>query len=300
MWRDVAAVHRLDFSVLVLVVCYGWWGASFTAADAAQLVSPPVLLAVVANGLLFLGGLLLNTVADLDTDARHADKGGLTAAARRFGHAAWWSVGEIGAGLAAAVAVTALTGHLLPTLAGAATALAHSAYNLNPVRAKHRGFPGAFVFGAAVGALPFLVSAGAVVPRLPGWAWWLALGLTALSTGRTVWWSVPDVSGDRKAGAATPSVRHGARKATAVACVLMLAGLAAATAGLWRFGVLRTLLALSVHLVVFVVAAAPVVHPQGAPPSFRTMSGRVLVLVAVADLFVLVMPVATLLQASSA
>ncbi|NIH85181.1 hypothetical protein FHX45_002074 [Amycolatopsis granulosa] len=45
-------------------------------------------------------------VRALGTDARHADQGGLTAATRRSGHAAWWSVGEIGAGLAVAVAVT--------------------------------------------------------------------------------------------------------------------------------------------------------------------------------------------------
>jgi 4-hydroxybenzoate polyprenyltransferase len=296
MWRDVAAVHRLDASVLLLAVCIGWWGAFYTAAEPSQLGSVAVWLAAGANVLLFFGGgLALNTCADAQTDARHADKAGLTAAAERVNVRAWCTA-EIVAGFGAAVAVSVMTGHVVVAVAATGTVAAHLAYNLGRLRLKHRGILGAIVFGAATGVLPFAVSAGAVVPRLPGWAWWLGAGLSALSAGRTAWWSVPDERADRDAGADTPSVRYGARGATARACMLMVAGLALAVRVLvGQVGPALAVVALFPHAVVLAIAAAPLVRPGAGFLSWRTMYKRVLRVVTLGDLLVLAVPAITLL-----
>ncbi|WP_308190194.1 UbiA family prenyltransferase [Amycolatopsis sp. GM8] len=289
-------MHRLDLSVAILAICYGWRGACYAVTEPTQLVSAAALLAAIANVLLFLGGgLALNTAADVNTDAQHAGKATLVGAAERT-HVSHWSATEIVVGVAAAIAVTALTGHALPAIAGTVTALSYAAYNLDMLgRLKHKGFVGALVYGAATGGLPFLVSAGAVVSRLPGWAWWLAIGLTTISAGRTAWWSVPDLLGDRKAGAYTPSVRHGAYRTTAVACLFMAVGLAAAAAGLWRFGPIQTTLAMAAHLVVFAIAANPLLRRGAKFPSWRTITMRILPLITLGEVLVLAVPLVTLL-----
>ncbi|ACU95894.1 UbiA prenyltransferase family protein [Saccharomonospora viridis] len=236
--RELAAVHRLEFPFWVNTVCQALWGACFAVAAPTELVAWPVLLAVVANIVLMEAGLVLNAVADLDSDARHPERGRLANAVLKLGGRDGLRLvtAEFVLGGSLAVAVSVWTGHWLVALAAAGTVAAHVLYNVEPMRWKSRGLPGAAVFACGVIALPFVTAHAAVRADLPPEAVLTFGGLTLLATGRVVWWSVPDREADAAAGQRTTSVRHGAVRALALACLLLCAGVFALSWGLWWYG----------------------------------------------------------------
>ncbi|WP_298183293.1 UbiA family prenyltransferase [Saccharomonospora sp.] len=236
--RELVAVHRLEFPFWVNTVCQALWGACFAVATPADLAAWPVLLAIVANVVLMEAGLVLNTVADLDSDARHPERGRLTGAAQRLGRRGGLrlATAEFVLGGSLAIAVSLWTGHWLVAAAAVGTVVAHVLYNVEPMRWKSRGLPGAAVFACGVIALPFVTSYAAVRADLPPEVVLTSAGLTLLAAGRVVWWSVPDRDADAAAGQRTTSVRHGAVRALLLTCLLLCTGLAALVWGLWWYG----------------------------------------------------------------
>jgi 4-hydroxybenzoate polyprenyltransferase len=136
------------------------------------------------------------------------------------------------AGLACATVLAVLTGRwVVPVLAVAAVAL-HVLYNVEPLRLKRRGFAGSAVFGLGLVGMPFLLANFAVAPAVAAPVWPVFAGVTVLAIGRTAWWSVPDRAVDTATGVGTPAVRHGARRALWLACLIMLGGLLLVAMGL--------------------------------------------------------------------
>ncbi|MEY7973054.1 UbiA family prenyltransferase [Saccharomonospora xinjiangensis] len=235
--REFAAVHRLEFPFWLNTLCQALWGVCFAASAPQDVLSWPSMAAVAAAVLLMEATLVLNTVADLDSDARHPERSRLSSAAQRLGRRDGLRLvaGEAAAGLALALAVTVHTGHVGAVVCAAGILLAGVLYNVAPARLKSRGLAGAVVFACGAVALPSLLTGAALRP-LPSAATALVLtGLTMLAAGRVVWWSVPDRDADAAAGQRTTSVRRGAVGALRAACLLSFAGLAALVWGLWSF-----------------------------------------------------------------
>ncbi|OQO89882.1 4-hydroxybenzoate polyprenyltransferase [Saccharomonospora piscinae] len=236
--RDLAAVHRLEFPFWLNTLCQALFGACFAVTAPAGMLAVGPVLVVVANVVLMEAGLVLNSVADLDSDARHAERGTLASATRRLGRRAGLrlATAEFALGFALAVAASVHTGHWLCAVAAAGTVAAHVLYNVEPVRLKTRGLPGAAVFAAGVVALPCLTAHAAVSPTVGTAPALVYAGLTLLAAGRVVWWSVPDRAADAAAGQRTTSVRHGAVRALGLALPVLVAGLTCLTWGLWWYG----------------------------------------------------------------
>ncbi|WP_052583874.1 UbiA family prenyltransferase, partial [Saccharomonospora iraqiensis] len=209
--RDLITVHRLEFPFGINTACQAVWGACFTVAGPGGLLAPAVVAAVVATLAVLLGGLVLNTAVDLDSDRRHAERGGLAGAARRLGRTAGLRLAcaEFALGLVLASAVSVWTGRWLVAGAVAAAVVTQVLYNVDPVRLKARGQAGPVVFSSGVIALPFLATYAAVDGVPPVELWPVFGGLTVLAVGRVVWWSVPDVDADAAAGLRTTGVRRG-------------------------------------------------------------------------------------------
>jgi 4-hydroxybenzoate polyprenyltransferase len=242
-WRDIRAVHRLEFPFPVNYLCYATWGACFAAGDVARLRDPAVLAVIGANLLLMLSGLAFNTVVDAHTDERHREKRRLARAARRFGtdRLARWAAAEVAVGLLLACLAAVWAARLLLAVTAVAIVVAHLLYNAEPVRLKRHGLAGVAVFCVGGLVLPFLLSYWAVRPDVDATSWLLVAGLGTQSVGRMTSWSVPDRGPDSATGLRTPSVRHGVTGALVHSTVLLLAGLALTGVALWwRFGPLWT------------------------------------------------------------
>lgn len=238
-WRDIVVIHRLEFPFPVSYLAQASWGACLAVTSAGQLLDAPALLAIVANLLLVTAGLALNTAVDVRTDSRHQDKHYLASAVTRFGRdrALRWATTEMAGALALAILVTSWTGHWLVAGSAIVIVVLHLLYNVEPVRVKRRGFLGVAVFGLSVVTMPCLLSYGAIRSTVDGSVWLIAVGLGVMAAGRTVWWSVPDRAADIATGMATPTVRHGAVRALASACLIMAAGMVLLGWGLWwRYG----------------------------------------------------------------
>lgn len=295
--RELAAVHRLEFPFWLNTLCQALWGACFAAAAPVELSTWPVPAAVAAAVLLVEAGLVLNTVADLDSDARHPERSRLSSAAARLGRRAGLRlvVAEAAAGLALALAVSVHTGRITVALAAVGVLLAHVLYNVEPVRLKSRGLPGAVAFACGVVALPSLLTHAAVRSGLP-WPTTLVLaGLTVLAAARVVWWSVPDRDADAAAGQRTTSVRRGSVGALRVACVLLTLGLAALAWGLWWLGgPIATVVGAAGHAV-FVGSAVVLTHrvSAGEPVSSTWLRRTVMPVVLAADVAIVAVALAT-------
>lgn len=224
--RDLYRVHRLEFPFPVAYVCHALWGACYAATEPGQLARTPVVLAVVANLIPLVAQNVLNAAMDIPADARTPGKSGIARAASRLGRSRL--IGIASAEMALALLLAAWVAvHLGRPLVAAGVAvgiLVEYLYNLDPVRLKKRGLANPVSLGAHFSALPFLSTANAVRPDLPGFLWPLTFGLWLLLIGRTLWWSLPDAPADRAAGLAPPAVRYGSSRA------LLLAGAATATA----------------------------------------------------------------------
>jgi lycopene elongase/hydratase (dihydrobisanhydrobacterioruberin-forming) len=246
--RDVLVLHRLEFPFPVNYLCYAVWGACYAVSDARQMVQAPVLLAIMANLVLLVAGLSLNVAVDIPTDERNRDKSYLAGAALRFGRERLigWSTAEMSVGLALAASISWWTGRPLPVLAAAGIIALHLSYNLEPVRLKRRGHSGPVAIGLSAVAGPFLLSYGTVRADFAAAVGPIFVGLGVLATGRTLWWSVPDVAGDTATGMITPTVRFGAAHALTGSYVIIVTGLGLLGWGLWlRGGLVPALLAVA-------------------------------------------------------
>jgi 4-hydroxybenzoate polyprenyltransferase len=237
--RDAVTVHRLEFPYPINYLCYAGWGACFAAGAPGRLLDADALAAVLANLLLIVAGLALNTAADVRTDARHRDRGHLAGAALRLGRdrVVRWAGLELIVALALAGLVAARSERPLVAVAAALVIVLQMLYNTEPVRLKRRGLPGVAAFCVAVIVLPFLLSYWAVRPDLDPPVRLIVAGLAALAIGRMTLWSIPDLAADASTGMGTPSVRHGPGRTLALALAVMIAGLALTGWGLWwRYG----------------------------------------------------------------
>lgn len=243
-WRDIRAVHRLEFPFPLNYVCYASLGACLAAGDLAELAEPAVLAAVAANLLLIVAGLPLNTAADVDTDQRHPEKRYLARAARRLGtrRLVRWAAVELAVGSALAGLAALWAGRPLLFAAAVAIVVLQVLYNVEPVRLKRRGLAGVVAFCVGTVVLPFPLSHWALRPDVDAASWLLVAGLGILSVGRMTTWSVPDRAADLATGLDTPSARYGPTGALARSVALLIVGLVLAGWALWwLFGVLWAL-----------------------------------------------------------
>lgn len=291
--RDLIRVHRLEFPFPAAYVCHALWGACYAATSPQQLLRAPVLLAVLANLIPLVAQNVLNAAVDIPIDARTPGKSGIARAAIRLGRTRLVGIATAEMSLAL-LAATAVAVHLHRPLVAAGVAagiLIEYLYNLEPVRLKKRGLANPVSLGAHFSALPFLSTANAVRPDLPGYLWPLAFGLWFLLIGRTLWWSIPDASADRASGLTPPAVRYGAERAllmasasTAVALVLLAWGLA------WALNPVAALIgiaAASLFLLSKLRLTATILHSLHE----RHMRHRALLPVLVADVLLVVLPI---------
>ncbi|HET9142824.1 UbiA family prenyltransferase [Actinophytocola sp.] len=234
--RDLAAIHRLEFPFSVNYLCYATWGAAVAAGDPARLADPAVPAAVIANLLLIVAALALNTAADTRTDTRHPERSAVAAALRRVGRrrVIGLATAELAVALLLAGAVAAGTGRPMILAAAVLAVVLQVLYNLDPVRLKRRGLPGVVAFCAAVFVLPFLLAHWAVRPGVDPASWPVAGGLGILAVARMTLWSVPDRAADTAAGLGTPAARHGPAGAAALSLTAFVTGLTLTGWGLWR------------------------------------------------------------------
>ncbi|MGH3828995.1 MAG: UbiA family prenyltransferase [Pseudonocardiaceae bacterium] len=249
-WRDVVRVHRLEHPFPINYLCYAVMGACYGVRDAHQLFAAPVLLAVIANIFSFVGVNPLNALVDIPTDALTQGKDDVAHAALRLGrhHAIGWTVAETTFALAAAITAALWLGRALIAVGVGLSIALCLLYNLEPVRLKRRGLANPIAIALAMGPLQSLVSYSAVRADLTASAWLVFIGLGTLLTGRCLWWTLPDETGDQAAGMTTPTVRYGASRTILIACNTTVLGLGLLGWGLWwRYGPLWALLGVAIN-----------------------------------------------------
>ena len=239
MYRDVPAIHRLEFPFPINYLCYASMGAFFAVGDAGQLLDLAVLAAIVVNLLLIVASLALNTAVDIRTDERHHERSHLASAARRFGRcrAIRWAATEMVVALLLAGLVSVWSDRHLIVAVAAMIVVLQVLYNVDPVRLKRRGLVGVTAFCAAAFVLPFLLSYWAVRPEVDPPIWLIVGGLWIVAIGRMTLWSIPDLTADAVTGMQTPSVRYGQLGAVALSFATIISGLILTGWGLWgRYG----------------------------------------------------------------
>jgi 4-hydroxybenzoate polyprenyltransferase len=291
--HDVVVIHRLQFPLPINYVCYAGWGCLFADPTVAHLLDPAVLLAIAANLILIVAPLALNVAVDMATDQRHADKGYLATSAARFGRfrALDWAAAEMIVALAAVLAIGVLRGRWWPLVTAGAIVFAHLLYNIEPARLKRRGLVGSVVFGLASVGLPCLLGYTAVVSVVPASVWLIVVGAAVLSTGRTVWWAIPDHAADTATGMGTPTVRYGQAAALALACGILLTGLGLLGWGLWwRYGA-WSLLGVAAHAAFLGLALNQLRWTRlGTPPRAKAMLRRTLPVATLGEVLIAVVP----------
>ncbi|GHF67329.1 4-hydroxybenzoate polyprenyltransferase [Amycolatopsis bartoniae] len=292
-WRDIVVLHRLQFPLPVNYVCYSIWGCLFAGSGLGGLVSPPAVLAIAANLLLIVAPLALNVAVDMSTDTRHTEKGYLAGAAGRFGRARAlnWACGELVGALTLLLVLGVGWGRWWPLTVASAIIGAQLLYNLEPARLKRRGLAGSAAFGIASMGLPVLLAYVAVRAEVPPWTWLIVAGASVLSTGRTVWWALPDHAADTATGMNTPAVRYGPARALALACGLVALGLLTLGWGLWAAYGPWCLLGLAAH-VVFLALALSQLPPtlRGEAPRAGPMLKRTLPVATLGEVLIAVIP----------
>lgn len=237
--RDVAVIHRLEFPFSLNYLCYASWGACFAVAGGTRPSDVVTATAAVANLLLIVAPLALNTAVDVGTDEHHDERAHLAAAARRLGtgRVIRWAAAEMVVALLLAGVVAAWSMRPAVVAVAAGIVVLQVLYNVEPMRLKRRGLVGVAAFCASVAVLPFLLSYWAVRPGLAVWVTPVLSGLACLAVGRMMVWSIPDLAADARTRMRTPSVRFG-RSGTLVRSVLVtVAGVGLTGWGLWwRYG----------------------------------------------------------------
>lgn len=292
--RDLLAIHRLEYPFPINYVCQASWGACFAVKSIGQLASVSVLAAVVANYLLIVSVLALNTAADIRTDERHPQRGYLASTARRFGRirVLRWAGTEMACALVLTIPIAAWSGRWFVPGTAAAIIVLQLLYNLEPIRLKRRGFVGPIAFCASVILLPCLLSYSAVRFELTAMTWLTFLGLGIMAIGRMTWWAVPDLTADAATGMTTPAVRYGAVRSLVLSCLIMATGLILLGGGLWwRFGPAWALAGMAGHAV-FLSGVLSLLHGgiESGPPNSVRMRKRAMPLVMVGDMMLVIIP----------
>lgn len=295
-WRDTVRIHRLEYPFPVHYLCHAVLGACYAANDVQQLFTGPVLLSIIANLLCIVGGNPLNAAVDISTDTHTQGKRDIAHAALRLGrrHAMTWTATEMTLALGAATVASLWLDRALIAVGVALTIALCLLYNLEPARLKRRGLVNPITIGLTMGPLPSLVSYSAVRPDLTVSVWLVFLGLGALITGRALWWTVPDQIGDKATGMTTPTIQYGAFQAIVIACIVTVAGLGLLGWGLWsRYGPLWALLGVVIN-VPFLLSKLALLRrlPGDSLPNHAQMRRRDLSLVLIADIFLVLLPLA--------
>lgn len=294
-WRDVVAVHRLHFPLPLNYVVYALWGCFF-AVDLGQVTVPITVLAMAANVLLIIGPLALNVAADVATDAQDNVKRPLSVAAGRLGGARvlLLGLGEMAGALVLVLVIGLVWTRWWPTVWALTVVVPQLAYNLEPVRLKRHGLAGSAVIGITPVGPPLLLSYTALNPHVSVPVWLVALGISAISTGRTIWWALPDAAADAATGMRTPPVRYGPTGALKLACVLHLCGIVTLGAGLWwQFNVGWCLLGIAGHVVFLAIMMRSLYdHLSSQVPNVKRLVGRTLPLMTLGDAMVAVVAIA--------
>ncbi len=288
-WRDVAAVHRLHGPLLAAYLAYAVWGELYGTDDTASRLSTTAIITVVANLLVIIAGLSLNTAADVHSDGADTGKARLVAATRRVGGAGrvvWWSVVEAVTALVMAVAVSVVSGRWPIAITVAVNLAAHGAYNLEPLRVKRRGWFGPLLFGTAIVGLPALASYFAVRSDVDTSTVTILVGASLAAAGRTAVLSVPDRDADELAGLGTAVVRSGVAGTVTLAGALIVTGVLLIVGSMWwRYGLAWAVVAV-VAQAVYLAGMLGVRGPGGLSRTRR----RAVPLTLVADATLVVIP----------
>ena len=293
-WQAIRRVHRFEYPFPLAYACHAFWGAAYAVSARAQLLAPPVLLAVVATLIPIVAQNVLNAGQDIGSDSMHPGKAGIAVAAKRLGvvQANWWSCMEFGVAVLIVGVVSVWEGRPLVVATVAVCVILHLMYNLEPVKLKRRGFANPVYLGLTFGFLPCMSSFAAVRPDLPGWAWLVFAGFGTLMTGRTLWWAVPDRDADAAGGVRTIVVSLGAHRAWLSACLITAAGIAVLGWGVWlRLGpgwALVVIVATGLFLVNKLRKLARVSNDR--LPSERRMRTHTLTIVVLTDALVTLVP----------
>lgn len=233
--RDLYRVHRLEFPFPIAYLCHALWGACYAVSGPGQLLRAPVLTAIIANLIPLVAQNLLNAAMDIATDAKTPGKYGIAQAASRLGKARLvrYAAAEMTVALLLAGAAAVYLARPLVAACVAAGVLVEVLYNVEPIRLKKRGLANPVCLGLHFSFLPCLGTFHAVRPDFPGFMLPLFGGLWLLLIGRTLWWSLPDASGDRAAGLSPPAVRYGLDRALVLATSATVAALGLLAWGLW-------------------------------------------------------------------
>ncbi|MEU7550891.1 UbiA family prenyltransferase [Streptomyces sp. NPDC044571] len=236
--RSIIRIHRLEYPFPIIYLCHVLWGACLAASAPGDLLDAPVLITLFANIVAIVSQNPLNAGLDILADTHTLGKESIARATRHLSvRTAFLCAGlekTLAMGLSLWVAVW--LGRPLVAVGVALSVLLHLAYNLEPIRLKRRGYANPAYFGATFAFLPSLSTYAAVRPDVPLPAWLFLTGLGILLFGRSLWWCIPDLIGDAKAGDRTPAVQHGPRHALVVACLWTAVGLVFVGAGLWPLG----------------------------------------------------------------
>lgn len=291
-------MHRLEYPFLVHYLSHAALGVSYAVQDIRQLYATPVLLVIVANLLVIVAGNPLNAAVDIATDSRTEGKRDIAEAVRRLGHhhVIRWAAVEMTLALLLAAAISMMLNRPLLALGIAAIALLCLAYNLEPVRLKRRGFANPITIGLCLGFLPSFVGYSAVRDDLDGTAWVILVGYGFLITGRALWWTMPDRTGDSATGMITPVVRYGVIAALSIACVFTLTGLGLFSLGLWqRYGPMWAFIGGAVigTFVIGKLALLPRISDDRLPSS-QQLRRRSLASATITDLFLVLLPLTAL------
>jgi lycopene elongase/hydratase (dihydrobisanhydrobacterioruberin-forming) len=292
-WRDVVRVHRLEYPFPVHYLCHAVRGASYAISDAQQLLTAPVLLSIIANILVIVGGNPINAAADISTDAHTRGKQDISHATLRLGrkHAMSWTAVEMIFALAMATLIALWLNCALIAVGIALNIALCLLYNLEPIRLKRRGLANPITIGLIMGPLPSLVSYSAVQSEFTVSVWLIFIGFGALTTGRALWWTVPDQIGDKSTGMVTPTVRYGVFQAIVISCVVTVVGVGLLGWGLWwRYGLQWALLGVAVSGT-FLLSKLALLRrlSDHALPQIRR---RDLSLVMIADMLLVLLPLA--------
>ncbi len=222
-------LHRLEHPFGMHYATCAAWGACYaTRFDLA------VVIAVLANFIAIVSGNPLNAYSDLRNDIHTPEKRHLADAVREIGadKVLALAIFEMIVAEALAIAVSwrvAVGVGLILVL--------YLAYNVEPIRLKRRGYSGPVVLAMSAGLLPSVTAYAAAGGQADPAVWLVFSGVTALGTGRALWWAVPDRAGDARVGSRTPAVLYGTRHAVNAATQLTIGGLLLVGGGLWfRFG----------------------------------------------------------------
>ena len=257
-----------------------------------------VALVALAFGAVFVS--VVNDLTDLESDARACKANRLAGRGRRGPLA----LALASAGLGTLVVTLAAARDPAVVLLYIGGYVAFTAYSVPPLRLKGRGLPGALADAAGAVAVPFAFVA-AVVLSAAGQpvSWWLVgVGLWGLAGGLrgATWHQLGDVEADVASGTATWALRAPRaawRLAVAVALPIELTALVVllAAAGAWLafpafvlYGAIE--LGRRWAWGVPIVAVRPVRAPVAARVGYRLL---------LQDFYVVVLPVAVLVQAAS-